>query len=279
MIENLSNSLGTQMGDVMEIGTYRGFKVGLYRTAYVDILLSLTGEQTYKAEKGFSGSGNTVRLDHIIEGLPNALQGEERELEEMRQQLEEAKIAVNVPFEYEQQLADQAAEQISIETALEFEKGKVESVIADDNDDQKEVNLQPKKETGTSLVDTIKNNDGPQFEKRLSSGADIQSLENGTTPLHAAVQCGHYQFAKRLLESGCLVDALDSHEKTPLYDAVLADSSQMANLLLDHGADPDICVRGIPVKDCTKSERMDELIYNHIQERQRGLGTTRGAKR
>ena len=92
----------------------------------------------------------------------------------------------------------------------------------------------------------------------LKHGADVNALGKGEwTPLHTASRLGHLEIGKLLLEYGADVNAKDYEYCTPLYVAtwqyVNAQASDgdtppnrtsedehvdIAQLLLDHGADP-----------------------------------------
>lgn len=55
------------------------------------------------------------------------------------------------------------------------------------------------------------------------------------THRHAAVSYGQFEVVKYLLDHGANVDVQDFEKDTPLY---VAETVAMAQLLLDHGADP-----------------------------------------
>ena len=64
----------------------------------------------------------------------------------------------------------------------------------------------------------------------------------GRTPLHYAVEGEHYRVAQWLIQQGAMVNAHDEPTigETPLALAVRRDYPEMVELLLAHGADPDI---------------------------------------
>jgi len=71
----------------------------------------------------------------------------------------------------------------------------------------------------------------------VSSLATMQ----GQTPLHNAAWCGDVDEAKRLLRAGADVNAVNDEGNTPLiYATVIPDNGPMIELLLSHGADPNI---------------------------------------
>ena len=64
----------------------------------------------------------------------------------------------------------------------------------------------------------------------------------GKTPLHYAVASNHLDIARRLIEAGANVNAHDERVigNTPLSDNSGDCTYEMANLLIDAGADPTI---------------------------------------
>jgi len=63
---------------------------------------------------------------------------------------------------------------------------------------------------------------------------------SGSTPLHGSVIYKHAEVAQRLIEHGADVNAHDSSGATPLCYAVVYGDTVIAELLLNHGANPNI---------------------------------------
>lgn len=88
--------------------------------------------------------------------------------------------------------------------------------------------------------------DGDQEELRgmlAAGGHALDAFDDlGRTPLHCAVESGHYRAAEWLIQQGASVNAHDEATigETPLSLAVQSDYPEMVELLLAHGADPDI---------------------------------------
>jgi hypothetical protein len=81
--------------------------------------------------------------------------------------------------------------------------------------------------------------------KRRGADLDAQSMAAGTvgdTPLVVAARRGQIGAAQLLLEFGADVNHRSSQGKTPLQEAIFAESGArgLVQLLLNHGADPDI---------------------------------------
>ncbi|QTN21509.1 ankyrin repeat domain-containing protein [Rhizobacter sp. AJA081-3] len=85
--------------------------------------------------------------------------------------------------------------------------------------------------------------DLPEVERLVSYGADINAFDDlSRTPLHYAAENEHYKVAAWLLERGAQVNANDEKMigETALCLAAQKDYPEMVELLLKHGADPDI---------------------------------------
>ena len=77
----------------------------------------------------------------------------------------------------------------------------------------------------------------------LDMGADVhQTASNPTkvTALHAAVAADHAQIAQWLVEAGADVDARQQIDFTPLMGAAANARMEILELLLAHGADPSL---------------------------------------
>ena len=70
------------------------------------------------------------------------------------------------------------------------------------------------------------------------AGADLNARnKRRQTALHIAVNKGHFNVVKTLLELGCHPSLQDSEGDTPLHDAISKEHDDMLSLLLDYGAD------------------------------------------
>ncbi|KAL6245043.1 hypothetical protein RBB50_007818 [Rhinocladiella similis] len=67
-----------------------------------------------------------------------------------------------------------------------------------------------------------------------------QPDEDGTVPLIYASCFGHHEVVATLLDAGAVVDKQDRNQWSALMWAMTNRHKQIAKLLLDHGADPDI---------------------------------------
>jgi ankyrin repeat protein len=85
--------------------------------------------------------------------------------------------------------------------------------------------------------------DMQEIAKLVAAGAAVNDFDDlCMTPLHYAVKGEHYKVALWLLERGALVNANDEAHigETPLCVAAQGNYPEMVELLLRHGANPDI---------------------------------------
>ncbi|GAA5817264.1 hypothetical protein MFLAVUS_010807 [Mucor flavus] len=75
-----------------------------------------------------------------------------------------------------------------------------------------------------------------RVKELVETGVDVNSQDQfGYTAMHAAVSYSQIDIVKYLLEKGANVNIEDFEKDTPLY---VAETVEMAQLLLDHGAEP-----------------------------------------
>jgi ankyrin repeat protein len=83
-----------------------------------------------------------------------------------------------------------------------------------------------------------------EVERLVSLGYDVNAFDDGTsmTPLHYAAECEHYKVMRYLLSAGANIDACDEEHigNTPLRHVAQTCAPEMAQFLVDHGADPSV---------------------------------------
>lgn len=82
-----------------------------------------------------------------------------------------------------------------------------------------------------------------EVQRLVSERAGIAAFDDSSrTPLHHAAEQGHCEVARWLLAHGADVNAHDEKTigETALCLAMQKSSAEMVELLLEHGADPDI---------------------------------------
>ena len=90
-----------------EIAEYRGFKISTYFSTYDNkYKLSLKGNAEYFAEFGADPSGNILRMDNLIEKIPEIKKDFENRLLTYQEELNNAKEEVVKPFQQAQILKD-----------------------------------------------------------------------------------------------------------------------------------------------------------------------------
>ena len=90
-----------------EIAEYRGFKVSTYFSTYDNkYKLSLKGNAEYFAEFGADPNGNILRMDNLIEKIPEIKKDFENKLTTYQEELNNAKEEVVKPFQQEKILKE-----------------------------------------------------------------------------------------------------------------------------------------------------------------------------
>ena len=90
-----------------EIAEYRGFKVSTYFSTYHNkYKLCLKGNAEYFAEFGADSGGNILRMDNLIEKIPEIKKDFENKLTVYQEELKNAKEEVVKPFQQERILKE-----------------------------------------------------------------------------------------------------------------------------------------------------------------------------
>ena len=90
-----------------EIAEYRGFKISTYFSTYDNkYKLSLKGNAEYFAEFGADPNGNILRMDNLIEKIPEIKKDFENKLTTYQEELNNAKEEVVKPFQQEKILKE-----------------------------------------------------------------------------------------------------------------------------------------------------------------------------
>ncbi len=100
------------------------------------------------------------------------------------------------------------------------------------------VDKQPVAQEIVSAFDAVERKDIDTLSRILSSGLDPEAWNPDweETLLHAAARTDWSEAIETLLAAGVAVDCRDSRERTPLWEAVLYDHFQFAEVLLHRGA-------------------------------------------
>ena len=122
-------------GDTVEIGAYRGFTISAAFDALNHVYrLTLQGEMAHHAEMGEDPKGNLIRIENALAKIPDRLRAAQAQLENLHQQVEEAKVEVAKPFPYEDELAEKSARLIELDLQLNLNgRGEPQEVMAKQN--------------------------------------------------------------------------------------------------------------------------------------------------
>ena len=100
-----------QETELEEIGEYRGLKMFLGIDSFdKKFVINLQGKYSYKVDLGNDIHGNITRIDNVITGFNKELETTKEKLEETKIQFENAKEAVEIPFDKEDELKQKSQE-------------------------------------------------------------------------------------------------------------------------------------------------------------------------
>ena len=107
----------------IEIGSYRGFKMEIfYDTMGTHYCLNLCGQAKYKVELGSDPLGNLTRIENELAKLPARLEAAQIKLTETIEQLETAKVEVQKPFTFEEELKEKSERLNALNIELNLDK-------------------------------------------------------------------------------------------------------------------------------------------------------------
>ena len=107
----------------IEIGSYRGFKMEIfYDTVGTHYCLNLCGKAKYKVELGSDPLGNLTRIENELAKLPARLEAAQIKLAETIEQLETAKVEVQKPFTFEEELKEKSERLNALNIELNLDK-------------------------------------------------------------------------------------------------------------------------------------------------------------
>ena len=106
-----------------EIGSYRGFKMEVfYDTVNAHYCLNLCGKAKYKVDLGSDPLGNLTRIENELAKLPARLEAAQIKLAETIEQLETAKVEVQKPFTFEEELKEKSERLNALNIELNLDK-------------------------------------------------------------------------------------------------------------------------------------------------------------
>ena len=106
-----------------EIGSYRGFKMEVfYDTVNAHYCLNLCGKAKYKVDLGFDPLGNLTRIENELAKLPARLEAAKTKRTEIIAQFETAKVEVQKPFAFEDELKEKSERLNALNIELNLDK-------------------------------------------------------------------------------------------------------------------------------------------------------------
>ena len=122
--------------EAIPLGTYRGFEMELsFDTFSKEYKITLKNELRHTVALGTDIFGNIQRLDNLITSFPERKKTCENQLENEKQQLENAKAEVDKPFSHEEELKSKTARLAELNTLLDLNKTDNEIVDGEREDE------------------------------------------------------------------------------------------------------------------------------------------------
>ena len=120
-----------------EIGSYRGFKIEVfYDTMNAHYCLNLCGARKYKVDLGMDALGNLTRIENELAKLPARLEAAKTKKAETIAQFETAKVEVEMPFAFEEELQEKKERLNALNIALNL--NEKDTPVIDDEPEQDE---------------------------------------------------------------------------------------------------------------------------------------------
>ena len=106
----------------VEIGSYRGFSMSVSMSLFKHELV-LKGEMTHKTDLGQDPRGNLVRIDNILDKMPERLTAVKAQLDNLFAQQTAAKEEVGKPFPQEDELRQKSARLAALDSLRNIDGG------------------------------------------------------------------------------------------------------------------------------------------------------------
>jgi len=111
--------------DPVEIGSYRGFAMHLSFDSFErEYKLSLKGAMTHNIMLGTDVYGNLTRIDNALADMPGRLKSVQAQLDNLYQQVENARLEVGKPFPQEQELQQKSTRLAELDAELNIDAGR-----------------------------------------------------------------------------------------------------------------------------------------------------------
>lgn len=118
------------------LGMYRGFSMQLHFDSMKrEFIITLQGQLSYPVSLGTDVFGNIQRLDNVIDSFPERLQKCREQLDNVKEQLEAAKVESRAPFPREEELKTKSARLDELNILLNLDKKENEIVDGERGDE------------------------------------------------------------------------------------------------------------------------------------------------
>lgn len=125
-----------EKADLEEIGEYRGMKLLLQiNITRQEFELFIKGNFEYKISLGNDVYGNITRIDNALSNINEELKDYKMALENTRNQLENAKVDVRIPFDKENELKEKSIRLDRVNALLNL--NEKDNIIMEENEDEK----------------------------------------------------------------------------------------------------------------------------------------------
>ena len=107
----------------VEIGTYRGFTMSIALEGFQH-RLTLKEAMTHRVELGGDARGNLTRIENTLAQMPERLENEKNQLENLHRQQDAARAELGKPFPQEAELQRKSARLAELNALLDMESGR-----------------------------------------------------------------------------------------------------------------------------------------------------------
>ena len=118
----LAAYMAGNVAESVEIGSYRGFTMSTEVKGFQRELV-LKGEMTHRTSLGMDPIGALIRIDHVLDKMPERLAAVKVQLENLYAQREAAKAEVGKPFPREDELKQKSARLAELDALLNIDGG------------------------------------------------------------------------------------------------------------------------------------------------------------
>lgn len=117
-------------GNTTEIAEYKGFPVFVEKNFMGVDYLVLHGKNNYRAELSASPVGCMTRLENLFNGIQENIELLEKRLEQYKQDMKQAEVDYEKPFQYEEELKAKQARQFELNGLLGMEDNQDEMEVS-----------------------------------------------------------------------------------------------------------------------------------------------------